>query len=263
VNRTQPPLYLSKTPLIFVLAQVRVAPITRIADFLPAIQEDLRHQGFPYLVKREIEFQEVSPQNREARTIRMQWELIDTARTTSVLIDDDGLVLQTTAYVTGEQFLERLDVVLKVYARHARPTTLLRIGLRYIDLITPLEGLPLEKLVSPAIRGAGQALPGDQLTHSWESFRKTGEHTCLRATYWEAHEGPVYPQDLGLFIGLKPSVEPIQKSPFGRLDTDHFDVRPPTEFAVCDINARIGALHDVLIEAFRGLVTQEAILAWK
>ena len=41
MNRTLPPLKLSKSPLVLVLCQVRFTPILAMADYVPRIQDHL------------------------------------------------------------------------------------------------------------------------------------------------------------------------------------------------------------------------------
>jgi uncharacterized protein (TIGR04255 family) len=262
VKRTLPPLVLSKTPLIFVLTQIRVAPIAQIESHLPAIQEALRHEGFPHLAKRKLRINVAGPDGSSVMEDRSQWELLNAERNTSILVDEGSLVVQTTAYTSGEVFLDCLKVALEVFAEIAKPTDLVRIGLRYVDLIKPTAGLGLENLLSPALRPPALPLPGEPLLHLWQSLRRTAEHTRLLVRYTEAIQGLAFPQDIGPMLTLVPKQDPVQKDLFGLLDSDHFDERA-TAFDVHDIIERTGALHDVVDQSFRQLVTQAALEVWK
>ena len=44
--RQNPPLKLRYSPLVMVLAQVRFSPVLKMADYVPAIQEKLRREGY-------------------------------------------------------------------------------------------------------------------------------------------------------------------------------------------------------------------------
>ncbi|MGH8020951.1 MAG: TIGR04255 family protein [Opitutaceae bacterium] len=262
MKRTLPPLILSKTPLIFVLTQIRVAPITRIESHLPAIQEALRHKGFPHLAKRKFQINQTRPDGQALTRDRVQWEFLTPERKTSVLIDEASLVLQTTDYSSGETFLERLQVALEVFADIAKPTDLVRIGLRYVDLVKPIADRGLDDLVSPALRPTAQTLPGSSVVHYWESLRQTSPHTRLLVRYTEAMQGFAFPQDLGPIVSLVLRHEPAQKDLFGLLDTDHFDERG-SPFKVSDIMDRTADLHDIIDQSFRQLVTPVALETWK
>jgi len=262
LKRTLEPLVLSKTPLIFVLAQIRVAPIAQIEACLPDIQEVLRHKGFPGLVKRKFRIQNPASEGPDSTEDRIQWEFINNARTRSVLIDDGSLVLQSTDYESGEEFLDALGAALQTFGEIAEPTDLVRIGLRYVDLIKPIGGQGLDALVAPALRPEAQALPGASIFHLWESLRQTSENTRLRVRYTEAAQGFAFPQDLGPILSLKLRHPPMQQDPFGLLDCDHFDERA-SSFDIADILERTGALHDVIDQSFRSLVTPEALTLWK
>jgi uncharacterized protein (TIGR04255 family) len=261
LKRSQPALRLSKTPLIFVLAQVRVAPITQIIDYLPKIQEVVRHQGFPGLVKREIEIEHATPDGKRIRETKTQWEFVNKTQNRSIAVDDSSLVLQVTDYDSGEHFFQDLRMALEAYAAHARPTDLLRVGLRYVDLIKPIADKNFADLINPSLRTMAVPLAGVPVAGKFEVLRATSPQTKLLIRYTEASEGLAFPPDIAPFISLKFRQSPIQKSPFGLLDTDHFDERA-TEFAADDILNRAENLHDILDGAFRTLVTPAAISAW-
>ena len=262
MKRTHSALRLSKTPLIFVLAQVRVAPIAQIESFLPAIQETLRHRGFPNLLKRKFMIDHAPPGGEHVKQERIQWEMMNVAKTRSVLIDEGSLVLQTTAYDSGESFLADLQIALDAFKEHAKPTDLLRVGLRYVDLIKPIGSLKLDALVAPSLRPAAVNLPWPSVAHFWESLRETSSNTKLLVRYTEAMRGFAFPPDLGPFISLQLNRAPEQDSAFGLLDTDHFDERRGA-FDVSDTIERAGDLHDILDQSFRELVTPAALEAWK
>jgi uncharacterized protein (TIGR04255 family) len=246
-----------------VLAQVRVAPIAQIDRFLPDIQEALRHLGFPNLVKRKFRITSSKP---DVETLsaeeKVQWEYINAKHTCSILVDDGGLVLQSTDYSSGEDFLAQLQIALDAFATNAKPTQLLRVGLRYVDVIAPIGDLSLAALVSPVLREAPLGLPGDPWVHSWETIRRTASNTRLLVRYSEQPKGIAFPSDIGPFISLK-LPKPIEmSSSFGLLDSDHFH-EEVSDFSGTLVLERIADLHDVLDQSFRKLVTSEALDAWK
>jgi uncharacterized protein (TIGR04255 family) len=264
LKRTLPALRLTKTPLIFVLAQVRVAPIVQIESFLPSIQETVRHQGFPNLVKRKFRITEQPPtSDASAQTEeRAQWEYINPDHTCSILVDDSSLVLQTTSYASGEDFLGKLALALNAFVAHAKPTQLLRVGLRYVDLIQPTESHSISDLVSPVLREAPAGVPGEPWVHVWETLRQTSPRTRLLIRYTEQPQGFAFPPDIGPFISLRLPQPPQQKIRFGLLDTDHFHEEVST-FTSPLVLERIGDLHDILDQAFRKLVSPTALQAWE
>jgi len=262
LKRTLPPLRLTKTPLIFVLAQVRVTPITQIERFLPLIQESLRHQGFPNLVKRKFRIEVPGSDGQLTSEERVQWEYINSTHTCSILVDDGSLVLQTTAYDSGEEFLKKLALALDAFVTNAQPTQLLRVGLRYVDLITPAGDLGISELVDPALRAAPPLLPGEPATRIWEHLRLTSAHTRLLVRYTEAQSGLAFPPDIGPFISLRLAQSPEQKTPFGLLDTDHFD-EEVSDFASPLVLERMANLHDILDQSFRQLVSKAALELWQ
>ena len=47
MKRSRPPLKLHKSPLVMVLAQVRISHVAKMGDYVDDVQERLRRSGFP------------------------------------------------------------------------------------------------------------------------------------------------------------------------------------------------------------------------
>jgi len=263
LKRTYPALKLAKTPLIFVLAQVRMAPIANISDYLPKLQEKFRQENFPLLTKREFRVEDNSGKPTATKTdTKVQWEFINSTRTTSVLVDEESLTLEVTHYESGDVFLETLLKAINILKDIANPTIVSRIGLRYIDLIKPIEGLELKDLVKKQLRDDVLSSRGENIIHNWTVLKQTDSKTRLLVRYKEAKDGFALPSDLGPMISLKLKQNPIQTSCFGLLDTDHFN------YEECPFDAeviidRACMLHDALDISFRDVVTEGALKAWE
>lgn len=185
MKRTQAALHLSKTPLIFVLAQVRFSPIANPESAVSKIQHTYREAGFSDTATRSFDVVTAAAAGVQ-RSIRQQWEFLRPDRTQSIVFDETSLVLQTTAYTTGDVFLAQLEQALKAVSDVRVPARLIRVGLRYVDLISPVGECGLDRLVDAALRAAAVPLPGEAQTHLWESLRKTSTTTKLLVRYTEA-----------------------------------------------------------------------------
>ena len=152
-ERQRPALRLPNSPLIFVLGQVRFTPILSMEGRIPAIQDSLRKNGFPRLSPREIKLTEHDATGKSRVETRRQWEFIDKERRASVLIDTDFIVYQVTRYTVFEDYLSAFEAILEFFASHTEPGLAQRIGLRYVDLITPSAGKSLESYLSSSLRG--------------------------------------------------------------------------------------------------------------
>ena len=258
--RTQPPLALPRSPLIFVLAQVRISPVLTMEDKIPAIQEALRKQGFPRFQTRTIEETKMLGNAPVEIQKRKQWEFIDRETTTSVLVDQESIVLQTTRYPSFEFYLERLAVALRVVNDAAEPAEMLRLGLRYVDLVIPEGNRTLAYYIKPELLGSSFEAIGKRKAFMCESLLNTGEHSKLVVRYVEGTGGFAFPPDL-LPMTLAFRRNPVMKSTFGMLDFDHF-MEKPTDFSLEVIMEQSWKLHGVLEAVFKTSVTSDGLSEW-
>lgn len=257
----RPAVHYPRSPLVFVLAQVRISPVLAMESKIPAMQESLRKSGFPRLNVRDIEAIQHFPDGKYQIERNRQWEFINAGRTASVLVDQNFLIYQVTQYQLFEDFVETMRNALQVLEEFAEPGIMSRIGLRYVDLVTPAEGKSLEHYFAAGLRGF--RLPGDVPRERFraESISATDKNMMFIHRYLEATRGVGLPEDLQP-LTLNPSRSLAMKSLFGLLDMDHvMDVDEPfsTEAAV----RHLWALHHHQKIAFEASVTPEALAEWK
>ena len=76
--------------------------------YIPAIQDAFRRTGFP--IERAGKVQQVTFEAGGSAPVQMveqqRWEYRDREETTSVLVTQDNVILQTTAYTRFEDFAE-------------------------------------------------------------------------------------------------------------------------------------------------------------
>jgi uncharacterized protein (TIGR04255 family) len=260
VRRTLLPLHLTKSPLVFVLGQVRFEPILAIDSFVPSIQDALRRKEFTGLIQRSMGMTKVEGDQLVTEKIP-QWEFQDAARARAFLLDRQSLTLETTNYTSFEDFARDVQIGLEIVEQHARPQTVQRIGLRYIDLIRAADGAGLDRYVCPALRGVQLHKYGKRLGQSHETIVATGDKRRLVVRYTEAAQGMPLPLDL-LPINLAFRRPVSLNEPFGVLDTDHYEQLPGV-FATQRVLDGIAGLHDVLDQVFRDLVNPEALKEWE
>lgn len=143
---------LKNAPLIRVIAQVRFPPILSIEkkDFVASFQEAIREQ-YPILQPEQTQTFAFGPQGAVPPTLQITWRFTDTANSWRVSLAPDFMALETTAYSSRRDFLERLENVLSALKQSFDPKIVQRFGLRYIDRLTGqiLEDIP--SLVKPEI----------------------------------------------------------------------------------------------------------------
>lgn len=137
-----------KAPLAYVLAQVRTEQIADIKDFQPSLAGKLRLR-YPLQRKQQgarlIATQSklmVEPQQQET------WEFASSDNQTGIIVRESGVVLHATTYIDSNDFLNKLNDVIKVFAETVPNVFVNRVGLRYIDFVIPQHNEVPEKYVN-------------------------------------------------------------------------------------------------------------------
>lgn len=145
---------LKDAPLIRVIAQVRFPSILSIEkkDFVGSFQEAIREK-YPILQPEQTQTFVFGPQSAVQPTLQLTWRFIDTATSWRVSLAPDFMALETTAYSSRRDFLERLESVLIALDKSFNPQIIERFGLRYIDRLSGQDLQNISSLVKPEIAG--------------------------------------------------------------------------------------------------------------
>lgn len=145
---------LKDAPLIRVIAQVRFPSILSIEkkDFVGSFQEAIREK-YPILQPEQTQTFVFGPQTAVQPTLQLTWRFIDTATSWRVSLASDFMALETTAYSSRRDFLERLENVLIALDKSFNPQIIERFGLRYIDRLIGQDLQNISSFVKPEIAG--------------------------------------------------------------------------------------------------------------
>jgi len=136
---------LPNAPLVSVIAQVRFP--TRLAvrnpDRIIGFQ-DLIGTHYPHLERRVHSIIRSSPPSTGGED-SVHWRFADDTRNWLVTLAEDFIALETRAYESRTDFLERLKIILQALEETLPPTHMTRFGIRYIDQI---KGEPLTKIAT-------------------------------------------------------------------------------------------------------------------
>lgn len=259
---------LTKSPLTYVLGQVKISPIVGIQRHIPDIQEKLR-KDLPKF--NEIETLGVNVQsNQKDVRVNTQWHFYDKKSTTGVLIEKDMIIFHTTNYHTFDQFSDFLERTLKNIHEVINIGLCTRFGLRYINFVDE----DIEKCVQKPLLGFPldfeDIKESDQGFHRTESVNKTkcGGILKLQSTY--THVTQVNKKDFLLFV--PPDLSPVaglltynRSEPKGKLfllDIDHFMLKKDIDFDMEEIIKNFSLLHDGISNAFLSAITNEAKTLW-
>jgi uncharacterized protein (TIGR04255 family) len=242
-----------------------------MAEYIPAIQEEFRRSGFPLERAGKVQQLVFGPGGGvPVQLIEQQrWEYLTKEETWSIIVMEDNVTLQTTAYEKFEDFAQRLMRAMRtVFAKteHDQLGVVQRVGLRYVDVVQPRAGEDYRFYLRPGFHGvADEVFKTESHRVHVESAGKTlvGDVSgTMVVRVVQNDQGFSLPPDL-----LSAAPKHVSRAKAGELitlvDMDHsiegtFD--PDADWVV----ARAYDLHDHLIETFHEhVVTKGAIEVWK
>jgi uncharacterized protein (TIGR04255 family) len=246
-------LRLVDTPLVRVVAQVRFPRLSVLAAGdagANAIAGALR-DTYPLLNEsREVAVtitpEGVSPAPGGGRL----WQLRSSDLSWQVSFGPEFVSLDTSAYVSRDDFVARLETMLACFTEQVAPPFAERIGVRYINRIQKDTLDQLKDLVRPEVFGGlGVPLPGVSLTH------------CLSDALYNMQPGGTEVTDsLRARWGLLPAgavldpLLPPDPAPSWVLDLDSFRVGK-TSFGAKAVAADVRTLAERGYRYFRWVVT--------
>ncbi len=260
MKRTEPPLRLSHSPLVVVVAEARFSAVMAIEKFIPDIQEQLRHKGFPRFGKNQIH--EILVQQNAAPKVSLtdRFEFQNKDQSVGIVLTPNSVAIHTSKYKNFEDFEEIFATVLTVVNRVLDLSLLERVGLRYIDMvrIDQSVGERLMDYLKPGLLG----LDPDRIgAKDWAGrLEQSGRSEFGMLVVKCLQHNQILPPDL-LPSSLSYGITLRQGEVVTLLDFDHFATKA-NEFDPKYVVVAIGELHDALDLAFREAVTDEALIRW-
>lgn len=254
MTRTLPALKLERSPLVFVLAQLRFSAVLQLERFVPEIQERVRHKGFPLFAQLQSRGVRIGPKTEFFSNTR--YAFMNKDQSAAVILAPDFVVLETNKYDVFERFVGEFENVLSIIGDVAKPAVAERLGLRYVDLmrgdytknvVPGLAGLPLAPLgvksVQARLEFVGSAPQGNFIIRLHQV------------------EGRFLPPDLDPIPLRYTDLEVPPGEVVSLLDLDSFDLEQ-RDFEPRALVTKMWQLHDFTDRAFRSCVTTDALKAW-
>ncbi len=261
MNRTQPPLQLTKSPLVLVLCQVRISAVRDMAKYIPKLQDRLRREEFPVDASRELVELNVPAEGSVTKRRRAHWEFRTLQEDCSIIVGESAVSIQTTAYSSFERFLDVLLLAMTAVDKVVGDLVVERVGLRYVNLIEPQPHESWKNYVQPGYHGQENELMGTENTVSFmQTVADTGPNQSMIVRLAQNREGALVPPDL---VPHRPVLE--RQAEEGKLitllDLDHFrESREP--FRIENVMEKAWELHAGLDVMFRAMVTPHALETW-
>lgn len=147
-------IQLPEAPLVRVIAQVRFPEVLSIEkrEFVAPFQELIRSQ-YPVLRVEQTQGVVMGPHGAASAPPRLIWRFADVEDNWKVSLAPEFVAIETAAYQSREDFLDRFMTIVQAVADTVEPQTVDRLGVRYIDRITGEHINDISTLVRPEILG--------------------------------------------------------------------------------------------------------------
>jgi uncharacterized protein (TIGR04255 family) len=252
---------LTKAPVVSIIGQVRFSPVLTIESCVPKIQEELRQKGFP-------KFDKVTQQSLTFRpdsgpippTVEYLWRFTDREDCQIVILSTNAVTLHSTLNQTAEEFDHALLSLVTIVHKTVGPDLILRIGLRYLNVIQPSDASGLSDYVQDGLLGIPLEEAGAR-TSAWHVYSvNQTEHGVLVFQARHPISENFVPPDLSLGPNIR--MRPLQSCPSLVLDLDHF-VELNMPFDIEPIETTLKNFHSVIDRAFTLAVKKSALAEWR
>ena len=251
---------LAKSPLVYVVAQVRIGAVLKMAEYVPEIQERMRKVGYSLYRPSEVRELEFGPGETKTR-VTHQWAFDRIDRTAGFSLQTGAVAFQTTAYDTHNAFFAHLRQGLEIVQDVVGIAASERLGLRYVDAFQASADHALGDYLKEGLRGVALEHIGARQPKSFTNLimeTDVGGRLVVRIGLNPEGMLPpnLVPQDL-----ISEQAFDAGK-PIGILDYDHF-VEKFEEFSIDGAMDRFNGLHGILSDVFRETVSDFAMEDWR
>ncbi|WP_445403621.1 TIGR04255 family protein [Acinetobacter vivianii] len=253
---------LTQQPLVVALAEFRFSTILKMETYVSAFQELLR-KDFPHFDPTQTQEMVVDEKGFNIST-HESWLFLSSNKKRAFKLDKDRIIFMTSEYDGFEDTWKDCKTALNFIEKKIKPSLLLRVGLRYSNLIIAKnENEDIDSYVDSSICNSGKLCKiGEQIHRSKETVLKTDvglmavRSLCgnLNLSAWPDLSDP--PIVINKY--LVPSKRIV-------LDIDHFwqPVEQTVKFNVDLIHKEINSLHEKSREAFWEITTDIGREVWK
>lgn len=254
---------LKNPPVYLVLTQVQFNQLMVLEDHLKAIQESFRKAGYPDFVPHQFTFVRLpGDEGGVPQPIQQDfYQFGNQERTHAFLLNSYGLVLQSSSYghfdAFRTSFLEGLERVHKI----VKLNFIEKVGLRYLDRVMPASDETLDIYLQPAARGL-PSISGAARQHAYmEALHQLGQIQLTSRVIIQADGKLTLPADIHTFNMRLEERFIDYHGPSATLDNDAF-FSERESYGADQVDKRLQELHDVISDAFRSIVTNDALHRW-
>lgn len=257
---------LRNAPVFYTLLQFKFNTITQMSEYVPRLQETLRRHGYPdFRQENKISINIRRPEDPQPEiqdTKFRRWLFTNSKSTEGYILLPDALVFHTTRYESFESFSRKALEGLSLVHKEIDLAYIDRIGLRYLDSISPRAEEGIEDYLAPSLLGAIGLFGEDiSLNHAFSETSLNIDGGTLVSRSVITDGGLAIPPDLSPIIL---NIDEKFSSLSGRnavLDIDYF-ISERFEVSQSDMMRQLVSSHNIVKDAFRGSVSRHALKSW-
>ncbi len=252
-------LKLKRSPLVFVLAQLRFSQVPSIEEKIGKFQESFLQKGYLRFEEKIQQNISLIPPEFQSTSSRF-WIFGNRENTRAIVLSKDFLVLQTTDYDRFEPFIEEMKDILEQLGTLSPPGLVVRIGLRYVDAFKLDEGEKLDDYLQAGLAGykINKFDPNEILHQSLVHGKTADGEFILRVNQNKA--GLSLPGDLAQHP-LKPSHTFQMGDSVAIMDFDHFNLSE-RDFEIGAIISSFWKMHQHVDAMFQDAINPYALKKW-
>lgn len=243
---------LPRAPLVRVLAQVRFPQLLVIqeGENLSSFQEHVR-DSYPFLTKGDgqnvrIELSPHGPKVHSEPSVI--WQFVDESGNWRLSLAPDAVTVETKKYISRADFLERLEIVLKVVEDVFAPKIATRVGIRYVDQLKDGAFDVATQLIKPSVVGMFGLVDRDRIVHGISEIALKADEGNLLVKWGQLPPKTTFDPNI---------LEPIE-SPSWVLDIDmSSEIRQP--FAAKSLKSNLESFSERVYSMFRWVIEDEFI----
>ncbi len=263
MERSRPALTIKKSPLVYVVAQVRFSAVESIPKYIPAIQNVFR-KDYPRFIKGDTRNLRLNPHAPPEVSVVPRFEFQNKERTCGIVVQSDNVAVHVSRYSSFDVFCSSLRYALDTVHSEVTLGLIDRIGLRYVDVVRPSGGEDLKQYLHPGLVGLNDADVGVRNSIRMSIYQGETDSGTLLFRLAQRNDRGFLPLDVepSPLSHDQPEVRPGELVTL--LDFDHFRdfTREPLDFSTDVVLQYLWRLHDNTDLAFRAAVTQYALDAW-
>lgn len=261
-------------PIFYTVAQVRFNPVLALKDYIDQIQEKFRQKGYPDFRKKtgfRLNLAQITNMQSNEQPIKQvpsiesseQYTFDNQDRDSGFVLDQSMMSFQTTNYKTSAPFLDEIASGLQIVHDVVRLNYFERVGLRYLDAVTPTADEQIDQYVAHQVLGIAGLLGDAGIQHSFSETVVELPDKCRVTSRTIIQNGQIQlPPDLGVLELKLPDRVKSHNNVYALIDTDAA-IESRTNFDLSEVKSNLKILRAGARKVFDATHTDYAVSKWK